>query len=72
MFATDTFIDTVQGSKKYFVSAFITDEKIRKPLNAFVDAQTAFTKQIFKSFTEVSKHITDEATSAVQKAAKVV
>ena len=72
MFATDTFIDTVQGSKKYFVSAFITDEKIRKPLNAFVDAQTVFTKQIFKSFTEVSKHITDEATNAVQKAAKAV
>lgn len=72
MFATDTFIDTVQNSKKYFVTTFITDEKVRKPLNAFVDAQTAFTKQIFKSYTEVSKHITDEATSAVQKAAKTV
>jgi hypothetical protein len=70
MFATDTFIDTVQGSKKYFVSTFITDEKIRKPLNAFVDAQTVFTKQIFRSFTEISKHITDEATVAIQKAAK--
>jgi hypothetical protein len=72
MFATDTFIDTVQGSKKYFVSAFITDEKIRKPLNAFVDAQTAFTKQIFKSFTDISTHVTEEATNAVQKAAKAV
>jgi hypothetical protein len=70
MFATDKFIDTIQGSKKYFVSTFITDEKIRKPLNAFVDAQTAFTKQIFQSFTEVSKHVTDEATMAVQKASK--
>ena len=72
MFATDTFIDTVQGSKKYFVSTFVTDEKLRKPLNAFVDAQTAFTKQIVKSFVDVSKHITDEATNAVQKAAKAV
>jgi hypothetical protein len=45
---------------------------ISKPLNAFVDAQTAFTKQIVKSFVDVSKHITDEATSAVQKAAKAV
>jgi hypothetical protein len=71
MFATDTFIDTVQGSKKYFVSAFITDEKIRKPLNAFVDAQTTFTKQIVKSFTDISAHVTEEATNAVQKAAKV-
>lgn len=71
MFATDTFIDTVQGSKKYFVSTFITDEKIRKPLNAFVDAQTAFTKQIVKSFTDISSYVTEEATNAVQKAAKV-
>jgi hypothetical protein len=71
MFATDTFIDTVQGSKKYFVSAFITDEKIRKSLNAFVDAQTTFTKQIVKSFTDISTHVTEEATNAVQKAAKV-
>jgi hypothetical protein len=72
MFATDTFIDTVQGSKKYFVSTFITDEKIRKPLNAFVDAQTAFTKQIVKSFTDISKHVADEATADVQKASKAV
>ena len=72
MFATDTFIDTVQGSKKYFVSTFITDENIRKPLNAFVDAQTVFTKQIFKSFTDISKHVSEEATNAVQKAAKAV
>jgi len=70
MFATDTFIDTVQGSKKYFVSSFITDEKVRKSLNAFVDAQTIFTKQIVTSFTEISKHISEEATNAVQKAGK--
>ena len=72
MFATDTFIDTVQGSKKYFVSTFITDEKIRKSLNAFVDAQTVFTKQIVESFTDISTHVAEEATNAVQKAAKAV
>ena len=49
----------------------ITDEKIRKSLNAFVDAQTTFTKQIVKSFTDISTHVTEEATNAVQKAAKV-
>lgn len=70
MFATDAFIDTVQGSKKYFVTAFVTDEKIRKSLNAFVDSQTAFTKQIVKTFTDISSHISEETTNAVQKAAK--
>lgn len=64
MFAYETFIDTVQSSKKMFVNTFILEEKIRNPLNAFVDAQTAFTKQIFKSFTEVSKFVTEEAQKA--------
>lgn len=67
MFAYDAFIDTVQNSKKYFVNTFVTEEKVRKPLNAFVDAQTSFTKQIFKSFEDVSKYITDET----QKVSKI-
>jgi hypothetical protein len=60
MFAYNTFIDTVQTGKKTFVNMFITDEKVKAPLNAFVDAQTAFVKQIFKSYEELSSHITNE------------
>lgn len=70
MFATESFIDTVQNSKKYFVNAFITEDKIKKPLTAFVDAQTAFTKQIVKSFESISSYMKDEATMTVQKANK--
>ena len=66
MFAYESFIDTVQNSKKMFVNNFVTEEKVRKPLTAFVDAQTAFTKQIFKSFEDVTKYVTEEA----QKASK--
>jgi hypothetical protein len=55
MFAVDTFIDTVQGAKKYFVNTFITDKEIQKPLNAFVDTQTAFVKQVFQT----NKALTD-------------
>ena len=60
MFAYESFIDTVQNSKKSFVNAFVTEEKVRKPLTAFVDAQTVFTKQICKSFEDVAKYVTDE------------
>jgi hypothetical protein len=35
MFAVDSFIDTVQGAKKYFVNTFVTDKEMQKPLNAF-------------------------------------
>jgi hypothetical protein len=60
MFAYNTFIDTVQGGKKTFVNMFVTDEKVKAPLNAFVDAQTVFVKQIFKSFEDLTAHATTE------------
>ena len=46
---------------------FITDEKVRKPMLAFVDAQTAFTKQIVKSNEEVTAYVSEEATNLYKK-----
>jgi len=66
MFATDTFIDTVQGAKKYFVNTFITDKEIQKPLNAFVDTQTEFVKQIVKT----NQAIADQTLATFEKFAK--
>ena len=63
MFAVNTFIDTVQGSKKYFVNTFITDKEIQKPLNAFVDTQTAFVKQIV----ETNKALTNQVLATFEK-----
>jgi hypothetical protein len=60
MFATNAFIDSIQTYKKFYVSSFVTDEKIKKSLNSFVDAQTAFTKQVVKTFEEVSSQVYDE------------
>ena len=66
MFAVDTFIETVQGAKKYFVSTFITDKELQKPLNAFVDTQTAFVKQVFQT----NKVLSDQALATFEKFAK--
>jgi hypothetical protein len=66
MFAVNTFIDTVQGAKKYFVNTFVTDKELQKPLHAFVDTQTAFVKQIV----ETNKVLAEQATAAFQKFAK--
>jgi hypothetical protein len=66
MFAVDTFIDTVQGAKKYFVNTFVTDKEIQKPLNAFVDTQTAFVKQIV----ETNKALVDQTFATFEKFAK--
>lgn len=66
MFAVESFIDTVQGAKKYFVNTFITDKEIQKPLNAFVDSQTEFVKQLVKT----NQALADQALSTFEKFAK--
>jgi len=59
MFAVDTFIETVQGAKKYFVNTYVTDKELQKPLNAFIDKQTEFVNQIVKTNQEVSNQVLD-------------
>ena len=66
MFAVDTFIETVQGAKKYFVNTFVTDKEIQKPLKAYVDTQTAFVKQIFKT----NQDLASQSLSVFEKYAK--
>ena len=66
MFAVDSFIDTVQGAKKYFVNTFVTDKEIQKPLNAFVDTQTAFVKQVLQT----NQALAEQALTTFEKFAK--
>ena len=47
------FIDTVQNGKKVFVNTFVTDEKLKTELNAFVDKQTDFVKQMIKTWNAI-------------------
>lgn len=42
-------IDFIQQTKKQFVSATITDDRIKKGLDAFVDKQTELCKIITKN-----------------------
>jgi uncharacterized protein (UPF0332 family) len=66
MFAVDSFIDTVQGAKKYFVNTFVTDKEMQKPLNAFVDTQTEFVKQIVKT----NQALAEQSLATFEKFAK--
>jgi hypothetical protein len=59
-------IDTIQGAKKYFVNTFVTDKEIQKPLNAFVDTQTEFVKQIAKT----NQALAEQALATFEKFAK--
>jgi hypothetical protein len=54
-------IDAVQSAKTTWLQTFIKEDSVRKPLIDFVEAQTKFTKQLAKSYYEV----TGSATKAV-------
>ena len=57
----NTAIDTVQGVKTSFVNSFITQDAYKKPMLAFVDAQTAFaklaTKSVYDIFTKLGEDL---------------
>lgn len=57
----NSIIDAVQGSKTQFINTFVQDAKYSKPLQAFVDAQTTFTKQVVKSVNDVATTFTTDA-----------
>jgi len=62
MFNTEDFIDTVQNGKKQFVNTFVQHDGVKKALNDFVDAQSAYTKAAVKSTTEVNAKLISELT----------
>lgn len=66
MFTVDQFIDTVQNGKKQVLKAVVTNDAYLKPLENFVDAQTAYTRSAFKatqdSLTELATAFTLDKT----------
>jgi hypothetical protein len=48
-------IDFIQSTKKQFVAATVTDDRIKKGLDAFVDKQTELCKIITKNTEDFTK-----------------
>jgi len=67
MFDTDEFIDTVQNAKKTMVKTLIQNETIAKSMNAFVDAQTAYTKDAVKAAASAMGVISNEVAKSVEE-----
>lgn len=59
MQSANFMIDCIQSSKKQFVAATVSDEKIKAGLNSFVDKQTELCKIITKNNEEFTKIILD-------------
>jgi len=67
MFDTDEFIDTVQDAKKTMVKTLVQNEAIAKSLTAFVDAQTAYTKDAIKATASAMGIISNEVAKSVEE-----
>ena len=54
-------IDSIAGAKKVFVTTFVPNEELRKPLNTYIEAQTDFSKKVV---TEVNNFFTTTSLAA--------
>jgi len=64
-FFTDTAIDAVQDAKTNLIKTFVTDEKVQKPLQSFVEAQRTFAKQFAKTSFDVGTAFFDASQKLV-------
>lgn len=53
-------IDMIQNAKKTWTKTYVQNENIRKALDAYVDTQTAFVKQIVANTDAVTAEISKE------------
>lgn len=65
---TNMAIDAIQNTKKSWVSTFVHEKSVAAPLNDFIDSQTAFTKQIAKTFWESTGAFAEAIVSKTYKA----
>jgi hypothetical protein len=67
MIQFDYVIDTIQNTKKQFVSTVVTNEKIANSLNEFIDTQTSYTKSAIKNMSNISANLTKETVSVLKQ-----
>lgn len=63
----NSFIDTVQGAKTQFLNTVVTEKSVREPLQAFVNAQTTFAKEIAKIFDSVYNQTVEKVEKFTKK-----
>lgn len=72
LYYTNLFVDQVQNAKKQFLSTFVLDEKVRQPLEAFVEAQRTYTKELNRVADEIFNYSVVASKNAYDQVAKAV
>ena len=70
MFTPDNVIDTIQTTKKQYITTYVTNKVVADALNQFVDTQTEYTKSIVKAGTDAFTTLTQETIKATQSSLK--
>lgn len=72
LYYTNLFVDQVQNAKKQFLSTFVLDEKVRQPLESFVEAQRTYTKELNRVADEIFNYGIVASKNAYDQVAKTV
>jgi hypothetical protein len=65
MFYSNMAIDSIQNAKINFLKQTVKEDSLQKPLVDFVEAQRVFTKQIFKSASDVMTVATETVANTI-------
>ena len=66
MFTVEKLVDSIQIGQRQFVETFVKNEEIRQSINELIDAQSAYTKTVAGTVTELGKTVSEQ-TSKVAK-----
>lgn len=72
LYFANFFVDQVQDAKNKAIETFVYDDKARKSLKDFVEAQRTFTKEANRSVIELTDYLTIQTKDVVEKAVKSV
>jgi hypothetical protein len=72
LYFANYFVDQVQDAKNKIVDTFVFDDKIKKSVKDFVEAQREFTKQVNRSTSEVAELTAVTFKETLEKTAKTV
>lgn len=54
------FVDTIQTTKSMALKTLVTDEKVRAPMQSFIDAQTTFAREVVKIADNVYSQVNEQ------------
>lgn len=65
-YMTNMWIDSVQNAKRTWVNTWVKDEDMSKPMLAFIDTQTTFTKEAVQQINTLANATGDLFAKAVK------